>query len=263
MKPSNEYSHQVLPCWIWHPDKGKRKQVVLSKSFTLEKETASMALFVACTGDIRVELNGGAIASLPEHAQHVAVFQQIKAFPTVLAAGDYTLKVTSNCREPMPLEPVNAHLADRTVGCIAFLQEANFWLATDNTWQADDTRAEIVCRLGEEPYGDLGNTPDWFVRGGYGDITVDAIEDFDVISASNITAKRMSGGLFLNGIHSGVFDMKQIDAREKFLFYHLRKQEEWKQRRSYQKQMELSSTPRLRIDLKKEWNTRFQMTNTG
>ncbi|HEY0828910.1 MAG TPA: alpha-L-rhamnosidase, partial [Bacilli bacterium] len=252
-----------MPSWIWHPERASKTSLTLSKVFSIEKEAYDVNFFAAFTGSLIVELDGIEIGRRDEHPQNVTVFTPIAAFPNKLQVGEHILKLTISCTSPMAIEPVNAYLSDRTVGCIAFLQGKDVWISTDSSWETEETKAEIVCLLGEEPYGDLENSPEWFVAGGYGDIVAKRITHFDIISSDHIQCLNLEWKLSLSGKQTTKIDLKENVRVEKFLFYHLLKQEDWKNQRTLQNSYDLTGAPQTRIDLKKEDNIRFRATNLG
>lgn len=253
----------LIPKWIWHPERTGRKLLVLSRSFTVERDMIGLEMSIACTGEAEVELDGATMGVIQEHPRHVTLFTKLPAWPSVLRQGRHTVRIVIRCEEPMPLSPVSIHLTDRTVGCIAYMEGGDgFWLVTDDSWEADGDQAEIVCRLGEEPYGDLDNGPEWFVAGGYGDMTTETIRHADVISSDRLTTAANDHLLHLIGSASRNirFDTKRDDRH---LFYHLLKQNEWKLLRSMQNETDLTKVPQAVIDLRQEMNVRFRVRNEG
>ncbi|MFK7694452.1 alpha-L-rhamnosidase C-terminal domain-containing protein [Paenibacillus sp. HJGM_3] len=211
-----------------------------------------------------MELDGSPLGAIPEHPRQSTSFTCLDRFPAALAAGVHTLTLKIRCSEPMPLLPINIHLHDRTVGCIAYIQGDGFWLPTDATWQADDGQAEVVCRLGEEPYGELDNTPDWFVAGGYGDIAAEPMEKLNCLSASGLEANVHGGRLILTGSGVRKLQFGETNARnERYIFYHLMKQNEWKALRSQQNARDWTDMPKTVVEFPSEMNIRFHIENRG
>ncbi|WP_274362150.1 alpha-L-rhamnosidase C-terminal domain-containing protein [Paenibacillus thermotolerans] len=251
-----------LPAWIWHPKREQRKSIRLSKRFVVERDAERPELSVACTGSVRFELDGVAIGGIEDHPRHATLFTKIPGMPESLSEGSHTIAAVIECSEPMPVGPINIHLFDRTVGFIAYLQADGVWLPTDETWDAEEEKAAVVCRLGDEPYGDLDNGPEWFVRGGYGDIAVSPIANAAVLSASGTEVQASGGMLVLEG--TAVKPLQFTPERnEKHVFYHLLKQNEWKAYRTWQKQNDLRAVPQTVVDLRREDNVRFKVRNKG
>lgn len=263
MKSGNVSIPYPFPCWIWHPEGVAKTALTLTQSFTLARNVLDVEFFAALTGAMVVELNGVRIGHMEEHPQNATMFMKLADFPKVLEAGEHLLKLHITCTAPMPIEPVNAYLSQRTVGCIAFLQGDGIWLQTDNSWEADGVEAGLVCRLGEEPYGDLENSLDWFVAGGYGDIITERITHLDLLSFANMQCENLEWKLALSGNQNTRIDFQRIERTERHLFYHLLKQSDWQKGRAFQKENDLSNSPRVLIDLKKEVNARFRVTNHG
>ncbi|WP_409345573.1 alpha-L-rhamnosidase C-terminal domain-containing protein [Paenibacillus sp. MBLB4367] len=252
------------PDWIWHPDGEKQREIVLVRRFTLEEEANDVKLWLAATGNAEISLNGVHAGAMAEQASGMAAYTDIRSFPRRLAAGHYELKIAARCERPVPVIEASMYLWNRTVGVNAFLQAGGLWLPTDEDWETDGVRAAVVCKYGEEPYGDLENSPDWFVKGGYGDIGTEPVAGLNVMSASGITASQQDGGLLrLSGTNRGQAALQAPAREEKHLFYHLRKQAEWKEMRTLQQERSWAGWPRLRIDLGKEYNARFKVHNAG
>ncbi len=259
---------KTVPSWIWHAQGIDQLEYTLTKKFHLSIDTANLSFFIALTGSVIIELNGVEIGRLDEDAQYLTTFTKFKSFPNRLKAGDHELKLRVACVHPMPVEPVSIHLIHRRVGLIAYLiDEDGLWLPTDHTWKAwadgDATEqpAAIICRLGEEPYGDLENGLEWFVRGGFGDIVTEKLTDVGLISSKNAHCSIADSELLIQGTHTTLTSYERSPATERHIFYHLLKQTEWKKLRTYQNQLDLTAAPQVRIDLKKEYNARFKATN--
>lgn len=183
-----------VPAWIWDRAGEAAREIVLSRSFETATEVAGARLYVAATGSIVVALDGEVVGELEEHPRHLAAFARIAGFPERLSAGAHRLELRLRCTEPMPIVAVNAHLLERRVGCIGYLEGDGLWLPTDESWRSGsgegegEAAAHTVCRLGEEPYGDLEDGPDWFVRGGYGDIGTRRLTGCEIVEAVGMEA---------------------------------------------------------------------------
>ena len=253
-----------IPQWIWHEEREKRLSVRLSREFALERTAADARLWVAATGGVKVYLDGREYGEIPDHPQNVAQFSRVESFPGSLSPGPHRLEIAAACSEPMPVGAVGIHLADRRVGCAAFLQGSGLWLATDAAWRTDDgATAAVVCRYGEEPYGDLENSPEWFIAGGYGDIVVTPVSDFAVLWSRHAAACIYEGELAVRGRINKAADISGPKRDALHLFYHLRKQAEWKELREAQETLDLSQFPRIDVDLLRERNVRMRVRNAG
>lgn len=261
-------SHQTktkpIPGWIWHRDRERRRTVVLRKQFELQEPAGDVAFYFACTGSIEIEWNGVPIGSFPESPRMTNTFFRAESFPSRLESGSHTITLRIHCREPMPIQPINIHLHDRSVGCTAFLSGDGLWIPTDNTWDVGDSEAALIGVWGEEPFGELENAPDWFVAGGYGDIEVAPVTDFAVRSAQGLTVKPDRESISIRGTGAGPLSFSEGKARDElYLFYHLLKQGEWKERRDEQRAIDLTSYPQLLIELPQELNVRVRIGNRG
>ncbi|WP_256756629.1 alpha-L-rhamnosidase C-terminal domain-containing protein [Cohnella sp. WQ 127256] len=253
-----------LPQWIWHQDRINKKEIILSKSFTLAHDVQEVELHVALTGSLLVELDGEEIGRMSEKTQNICSFTRIDGFPNQLKSGQHEILFRIQCLESMPIEPASIHLGERLVGCIGFLQGKQFWLPTDESWVSDQSNAVMVCLLGEEPYGDLENSPDWFVAGGFRDVRTSPISDFRVISLSALQTVREEQGFHVSGslgIHTLTSELRIPERTTKDIFYHVRKQREWQKTRSLQKDIDLFGAPQMTIDLLREYNVRFRTYN--
>lgn len=253
-----------IPNWIWHGEREKQNVVILKKHFTLDEAVDHLELHLACTGEVDIALNDALIGHFPEQAHNTSSFAKAESFPVMLEPGSYTLSFRITCRRPMPIEPINIHLHDRSVGCIAFVSGRGLWLPTDATWEAGETKAEVVCVLGEEPFGELDNGPDWFVAGGYEDIKVQPITDCTILSVSGLEVEVIGGSVSVAGTAASSLVFSDVPARdEQHIFYHLLKQNDWTQLKSQQSNLNLSGIPGLLIALPMELNVRFQIVNHG
>ncbi|WP_123040990.1 alpha-L-rhamnosidase C-terminal domain-containing protein [Cohnella candidum] len=261
---SNVAKQGQIPEWIWHPDRERRPSVELQKRFTLQEPVEETAFYFACTGSASIELDGKPIGQWAESPRMAYAFSREESFPSRLEAGDHTLTLRLACTRPMPIEAINIHLADQSVGCAAFLCGSGLWIPTDRTWDAGDSFADLICVMGEEPFGEPGNAPDWFIAGGYGDIEVDPVEDYTLISSQGLDVDRSGGFVTLSGSGAGTLAFDDGKARDElYLFYHLLKQNEWKERRSRQLGMDMALYPQALIELPREMNVRIRLTNRG
>lgn len=251
-----------VPEWIWHPERSKRKAVRFHKRFILDRRVERLEFKLACTGAVQAELNGKKAGSMQEHPSLATAFFKMEGMPSVLEPGEYTLSIAVTCTEPMPIGPINIHLRERAVGMIAYLHAEGFWLPTDGTWTADGTEAATVCRLGEEPYGDLDGGLEWFVHGGYHDLAVFAETGAVLLTQHRLSAAIEDGTIRIEGVSAVRFSMA-YSCNERNLFYHLTKQRHWKELRAQQLQLDLSETPMVTIDLGKERNVRMKAVNLG
>ncbi|EGG34237.1 alpha-L-rhamnosidase C-terminal domain-containing protein [Paenibacillus sp. HGF5] len=257
---------EKIPSWIWHRERAGRRHVVLEKSFVLHAAVEQLEMRIACTGEAEIRLNDAVIGHFPEHARHTSAFYPVEGLPGGLEPGAYTIRIELRNTEPMPMHPINMHLHDRSVGCIAYLSGSEgLWLATDDTWETGDGPAEVVCVWGEEPFGDLDHAPPWFIAGGYGDIAVEPVQGIRVMSAAGVEAvSGIDGVIQMKGTAGGRIVLGEVESRnERHIFYHLLKQGEWKERRTQQKELDLSRMPKLLLELPHELNVRMQVTNHG
>lgn len=254
----------AIPAWIWHPDREKRTEFLVEKRFEVTENIDDAALFLACTGSVDVYLQGKEAGSLSENPAHVSAFTQLESFPARLAPGEYVLRLHIRCDQPMPIHPINIHLHERSVGCIGFLRGSGLWIATDDSWTVENVPAAVVCRLGEEPYGDLDGGPEWFIAGGYGDIVAEPIDEAVPVKWHGVSVKQVPEGVLLQGSGQRSFTWEPSAAREKkHLFYHLLKQNEWAKRRSQQRSGDFEGAPHCLIRLGKEYNARLRISNRG
>jgi len=251
------------PAWVWHPERERRLCTTLRRSFHLLHDVENASLKLAVTGAVTVELDGRHVAFVAESAATVAAYVDIEQFPRQLMAGQHTVCFQIACTEPMPVAPVSIHLHERSVGFNAFVTGDGFYLPTDGTWEADEATATEVCRYGEEPYGDLEASPGWFVVGGYGDIRATVIEGVSVTKSEDLAVLSRDGAWLITGLLKQDIESPTIlrDARQ--IFYHLRKQDEWKQLRQWQRSLSGPARPFMVIDLGREYNARFHVANVG
>lgn len=255
---------QVLPpAWIWHSEREGRLCTTLRQSFDLVKDVETTSLKLAVTGTVTVELDGQHVALVDESASTVATYVDIEAFPKQLKAGHHTLSFQIACTEPMPVASVGIHLHDRSVGFNAFVSGDCFYLRTDGSWEADEAPATEVCRYGEEPYGDLEASPGWFAMGGYGDIQTTVIEGVSVTEVQDMAVSSEDGVWLLTGTLKQDVEVPVLLRDTRQIFYHLRKQDEWKQLRQWHRSLPGPARPFMIVDLGREYNARFHVTNVG
>lgn len=254
-----------IPCWIWHSDRGGRDRLTLSVRFHLDKKTSGLSCRFALTGQAVVSLDGQRIAEIQELAAHTAAFTLVDGFPSELDAGTHTLAFDIVATRQVPIVEVNGYLAGRTLGFSAYIEGEGFWLSSDESWTSDDNvPATVVARLGEEPFGDLEDGPEWFVAGGFGDIVAKPIHEVTVGQHMNSEAQQESPGIVrITGEVNGSEPLVQPQRNDLNLFYHLRKQAEWKEVRTMQQARDWSNDPVIRITLPKEENARMKVVNQG
>ncbi|MED5020813.1 alpha-L-rhamnosidase [Paenibacillus chibensis] len=253
-----------IPQWIWHRERESRQQVELVKRFVLEAPADEVRLHLALTGGAEIELDGCVIARVEENAANLCSFQGIDAFPERLEAGEHTLRFRICCTSVMPVAPINIHLKGRLAGCIAYVSAEGLWLRTDDTWVDEDGQAAaVVCLLGEEPYGDLENGPEWFVAGGFGDIRTAPLRGTVLCSAQHVEASVHGGKASISGKGRGKVKVPKPERRDKHIFYHVRKQTEWREAHISLGLTRLDEMPSFLLDLGKEYNMRFRLENLG
>ncbi|MBB6669999.1 alpha-L-rhamnosidase C-terminal domain-containing protein [Cohnella nanjingensis] len=258
---------RAVPKWIWDRGGETAREIVLSRSFETEKDGVEARLYLAVTGRVTVALNGAVIGELQEHPRHLASFTRFVGFPDRLAAGSHRLELRIVCSEPMPIVEVNVHLLERRVGCIGFLEGDGLWLPTDDSWRSGESPARVICLLGEEPYGDLENGPDWFVRGGYGDIGTRRLTGYEIAERFGAEADIGPDGLLsLSGSYASQpesLELPELGRGERHIFYHLRKQQEWAELRAFQRRSGIEGGPRVVAAMAAEYNMRFRIDNDG
>ncbi|MEC0239015.1 alpha-L-rhamnosidase C-terminal domain-containing protein [Paenibacillus dokdonensis] len=251
-----------IPKWIWHQDRESMQQFELVKSFVLEKAVENVEFNMALTGAVEIELDGRVIGVLGECAANICAFQRIAAFPARLDAGEHTLRLRIHCKSVMPIVPINIHLKGRLAGCIAYLSAEPFWLSTDDSWfTGDGQTVSTVCLLGEEPYGDLEGGPEWFVAGGFGDIQTSLLHETSLLLAHRTEVTLQDGRVHMKGNARGTVPIPVPERDAKYIFYHVRKQTEWREANLLLQQTELSNMPFVVLDLGKEYNMRFRLEN--
>ncbi|MBB6731672.1 alpha-L-rhamnosidase C-terminal domain-containing protein [Cohnella zeiphila] len=256
-----ERESRKIPQWIWHRGGEKEPAIVLSRTFRLAEPAANAEFRLALTGAAEVELDGAVVGRLDESAANVCAFRRVAAFPKTLEAGEHTLRLRIECRAFMPVAPISIHLHNRTAGCIAYLEAEGFWLATDAEWSAGEELAAVVCLLGEEPFGDLESGPDWFIVGGFGDIRATPLSGVSVIAAGGSYVQWSGSTLRIGGTGRGTIELSEPERRGLHLFYHVRKQTEWRQMNEALRASELSDLPVCTMDLGRAYNARFRLRN--
>lgn len=246
-----------LPCWIWHPERERRLKTVLKRQFYLDSAIENATLGIALTGSAKVIIDNLTILNLPESPENVCRFTYADVPP--LAPGNHLVKIDICCQQPMPKHPAISFAYDRTVGCIAWIESNGFRLVTDESWLADEQSAVQVCKLGQEPYGDLDNAPLDFVRSGFGDLKAQN-SPFELIKANNVLFRQSEDSLRLSGTLIGN-PIQPLKHEQLIPIYHLRKQDDWKRLRELQKSIDMTWVPNALIDLKQEINARLIIRN--
>ncbi|MFS0724245.1 alpha-L-rhamnosidase C-terminal domain-containing protein [Paenibacillus sp. 1P07SE] len=253
-----------LPEWIWSRRLSDDREVELIKTFTLDRPVTKATFHLALTGGAVVYLDGQLAGTMTEQAANVCAFTSVAGFPDMLTAGEHTIRMAIRCEKSMPIASVNVHLAQRTVGCIAFLQGEDYWLGTDETWRTEEGEAAVrVCRLGEEPYGDVEGGPEWFVAGGFGDLRTAELAGAVVMDASGMHVLGRENGMRMEGTAGGDFAIPEPRREELHLFYHVRKQTEWRERAAAVRELPLSGIPTCILDLGCVTNVRFRLRNAS
>lgn len=255
-------TREIIPQWIWHPEREKRQEVELVRTFVLDRAVTGIAFRMALTGEAEVELDGIVVGRLAESAANVCAFFRLGGFPARLEAGEHRLAIRIRCSAFMPIVPINVHLHERSVGCIAYLAGDSFRLRTDEAWSAGEERAAVVCLLGEEPFGDLEDGPEAFVSGGFGDIEARPLAGFAVLEANNAEVTSTTGSARMRGIGQGVVALPEPARRDLHIFYHVRKQAEWRERNAaFRASPDVARLPACTLDLGREYNARFLLRN--
>ncbi|MBP3966495.1 alpha-L-rhamnosidase C-terminal domain-containing protein [Paenibacillus lignilyticus] len=265
METTTIRAEEKLPVWIWHQEREQRPKCVLTRAFTAEQEIRQVSLHASFTGGARVVLDGQVVAEIEERAGNAGAFMKIVDFPDVLPPGEHELRFEMDCTAFIPLVEVNYYLWNRRVGAIAFLHGEGLWVTTEEeNWQADESAAAQICLLGEEPFGDLENSPPAFVAGGFGDIAAYDLNEVVVQDQFAIEAEVAGDGkVRLSGAHGQDGLAVKPEQEQLDLFYHLRKQNEWKAMRQQQMEMDLSGASSVTVDLLAEHNCRFTVSNHG
>ncbi|HGJ64652.1 TPA: alpha-L-rhamnosidase, partial [bacterium] len=159
-----------------------------------------------------------------------------------------------------PKHPATSFAYDRTVGCMAWLESDEFRLITDETWFTDDTKAIEICKLGQEPFGDLDDAPEDFVRSGFGDLDVEPII-FNMLESDDVFFSQKDELLRISGVITNSISFDQIKHSDLIPIYHLRKQEDWKYLHKIQKETNMFGVPSILLDLIKERNARIKIKN--
>jgi len=247
-----------LPVWIWHPHRAERLNIRLHREFELDGDIENPILGIALTGGARVLIDGVEILQLPEDPENVCRFYYAESMP--LKAGSHLLEMEIECQKTMPEHGATSFARDRAVGCIAWLDGGGFRLVTDSAWSADDDTAVEICKLGQEPYGDLDYPPGDFIRSGFGDLISERIQ-VKVSRSKNVDYKQQASLLKLSGVIKSDAVAKPLKHTELISIYHLRKQADWKKLRKIQNETDLSEVPSILIDLGRESNARLGIHN--
>jgi len=249
-----------LPVWIWHPDRAGKSKTRLHCKFHLDSDLENPIFGLALTGGARVLVDGAEILHLPEDPENVCRYNYAEYTP--LKAGSHHIEIEIECQKPMPEHGATSFAYDRTVGCMAWLEGDGFRFVTNDTWLADDDTAVEICKLGQEPYGDLDYPPGDFARSGFGDLLMEPLT-FTVMDGKNITHHQQGSLLRLSGeIKSNVI-VEPLKHSELISIYHLRKQTDWKKLRKIQHETDLSGVPNILVDLRRESNARLRIYNLG
>ena len=249
-----------LPVWIWHPDREGKAKIRLHRKFELDEDIENPILGIAMTGGARVRIDGVEIIDLPEDPENVCRFSYARS--TSLKAGSHYLEIEIECQKPMPKHPATSFAHDRTVGCIAWLGRDGFRIVTDDTWSSDDDAAVEICKLGQEPYGDLDYSPGDFARSGFGDLSTE-FAPATVVKGQNINYQQQEVLLKLSGGIETDVTVDSLKHTELISIYHLRKQEDWRRLRKLQREIDLSKIPNVLLDLQRESNARLGIHNLG
>lgn len=261
-----DHNDRSLPAWIWQRQLHHRQRFALTASIETNHTVPGVSFRMALTGAADVYWNGDIVARISESPAAASAFALVEGFPTEIPAGRHTLTIEIEATELYPIADVNAYLHSRRVGFIGYVEGSGFWLPSGEDWLADGERAAVVALLGEEPFGDLEASPEWFVRGGFDDIEAVPIDGVCAMACgSGLAAVRETAVWGLRGICSGdggaALEEPAVERLE--LFYHLRKQQEWKARRTAQLRLPLDSLPRATFDLGREYNARMRLANDG
>ena len=249
-----------LPVWIWHPDRAELPRTNLHREFDLNRDIENPIVGIALTGKSRVLIDDMEILSLQESPENVCRFHCARCKP--LGAGRHHIRISIECQNPMPHHGAISFAHDRTVGCIAWLEGDGFRLVTDETWSADNEPAVEICKLGQEPYGDLDYPPGDFARSGFGDL-VSTPFPVVVVSGKNIKYHQREDVLKIFGTIQSANSISPPAHNELFPIYHLRKQEDWKKLHKIQRETDLDDAPKTLLDLQRENNARLRLQNLG
>ena len=249
-----------LPVWIWHPDRDKRLKTKLHREFKLSKSTNNLVFGIALTGSAKVLVDGIEILDLSEDPENIVRYHYGKCMP--LKAGNHKIEIKIECQKTVPKHGATSFAYERTVGCIAWLESDDFRLVTDTTWSADDKTVIEICKLGQEPYGDLDDAPEDFVRSGFGDLYAEPIVP-DLFEMDGIFFNQKDETIRISGVITSNTSFKQLKHPDLISIYHLRKQEDWKALHTIQKNTDMFGVPNVLIDLKCESNARLCVKNLG
>ncbi|MFS0723844.1 alpha-L-rhamnosidase C-terminal domain-containing protein [Paenibacillus sp. 1P07SE] len=251
-----------VPRWIWHHEGERVSNFVLSRVIHLEEDVSGLALHMSLTGEALILVDGQFAGRMEEKPSNVAALQQISGFPSSLKSGEHRVDIQVLSSAPMPVKDVSIHLSNRLVGILGYLTGDDLYLPTDEAWEIEGSPASVICHYGDEPYGDLENSPDWFSMGGYGEIESTFIQRLDIVSTnSTVQAQCSEGKLNLSGTLQGTLCVEKPRRKDKYIFYHLRKQLEWKELRESLSHTGIESLPSITIRLDLEYNARFCIHN--
>ena len=247
-----------LPVWIWHPDRENKLNIKLHREFRLGKAMQNVTLGIALTGSVKVLVDGIDILDLPEDPENVCKYRYGKCMP--LKSGNHKIEIEIECQKPFPKHGATSFAYNRAVGCMAWLESDGWRLVTDETWSADDTKAIEICKLGQEPYGDLDDAPEDFVRSGFGDLDTEPII-VDMLESDGVFFSQKDELLRISGVITSTAGFEQIRHNSLIPIYHLRKQEDWKKLHRMQKETKMFGVPNVFLDLEKEQNARLKVKN--
>ncbi|MBB6671893.1 alpha-L-rhamnosidase C-terminal domain-containing protein [Cohnella nanjingensis] len=254
----------ALPAWIWHRERHEKRSLTLTATVRADRPIEGAAFRMALTGGAVVRWNGETVARVAESPAATAAFVDVEGFPATIPAGEHALAIEIEVREIYPIADVNAYLHERRVGFIGYVEGDGLWLPSGTNWLADGENAAVVALLGEEPFGDLAASPAWFVRGGFGDIVAAPLADPVLLERSGLAASPAEDGAWrIRGTLAGTGGppLEEPRAERLELFYHLRKQNEWKLRREAQLRLNLAALPQATVDLGREYNARLRVVN--
>jgi len=249
-----------LPVWIWHPDRDKKLKTKLHREFKLTNNLKNPIIGIALTGSAKVLIDGIEILDLPDDPDNITRYHYGKCPP--LKSGNHKIEIEIECQNPVPRHGATSFAYDRTVGCMAWLECDDFRLVTDDSWLADNVKSVEICKLGQEPYGDLDDMPEDFVRSGFGDLVAEPIV-FDLRESDGVFFNQKDEVLRISGIITKNISFEPLKHSEFISIYHLRKQEDWKRLRTAQRETNMYEVPNVLIDLRRERNARLRIKNLG
>ncbi len=184
------------------PIEKKKLKIKLYKNFNLNENIKNPTFGIALTGGARVYIDDIQILDLQEDPENVCTFHYAKTMP--LKSGNHLIEINIECQNPMPKHGAISFAYDRTVGCIAWLESDNFRLVTDNSWQSDNDKAVEICKLGQEPYGDLDNAPEDFAQSGFGDLVTEPII-LELLEMNSVMFRQQDELLRISGVLDGKY----------------------------------------------------------